>query len=158
MKIHDNNPEHFTDFIRLNEEWITKYFSLETSDRKLAKNPGIIIDNEGFIFSVCKKNTVVGVCALFNEGNGVYELARMAVTSDFQGQGIATFLLLHSLRKAKDVSANKVYLLSNTKLKAAITLYKKFGFNTVQTGQHPVYSRANIVMEIKAMELNALEL
>ncbi len=158
MEIHENNTEHFTDFIRLNEEWITLYFSLEKLDKHLANNPGSIIDNHGYIFSLCKKNNVVGVCALFNDGNGVYELARMAVSPAFQGQGIAKSLLLYSLQKARSLSANKVYLLSNTKLKAAIGLYKKFGFNTIQMGQHPAYSRANIVMEIKAVELNALEL
>jgi hypothetical protein len=53
--------------------------------------------------------------------------------------------LLFSWHNVAD--AKKVYLVSNTKLASAIGLYKKYGFQTVSEGQHPIYSRANIVME-----------
>jgi len=149
MKIHENNIEHLSDFIRLNEEWITKHFSIEEEDRKLATNPSKVIKNSGYIFSIVLENKVVGVCALFNEGDGVYELARMAVSPLFQGKGLGKELINSCILKAKLINAKKIYLISNTKLKAAIGLYKKSGFVTIQTGQHPVYSRANITMELK---------
>jgi len=148
--IHENNEDHLYDFIKLNEEWITKYFSLEEADRKLSDNPSIIIKNKGYIFSLVIDDKVVGVCALFNEGNGVFELARMAVSSSYQGRSLGKALIETCINKAKSLNAKKVYLLSNTNLKAAIGLYKKFGFKTVRTGQHPVYSRANIVMELNS--------
>jgi putative acetyltransferase len=40
-----------------------------------------------------------------------------------------------------------VHLCSNTILGPAIGLYRKHGFTTRTVGQHPVYTRANIVME-----------
>ena len=90
----------------------------------------------------------MGVCALFNEGNGVFELARMAVSPSHQCKGYGKALLEACLNKSQAINAQKVYLVSNTKLESAIALYKKFGFVTIQTGQHPVYSRADIVMEL----------
>lgn len=147
MMIHENNKDHLYDFIRLNEEWICKYFSLEPADSELAKNPYSVIENKGYIFSISIENTVVGVCALFNQGNAIFELARMAVSPAHQGKGIGKKLMQTCLSKAHEIEAQKVYLLSNTKLHSAIELYKTSGFTTIRTGQHPVYSRANIVME-----------
>jgi len=149
MEIHENNKKHLNDFIKLNEEWISRYFSIEETDRKLAANPYKIIENNGYIFSLVEKNKVIGVCALFNENNGVFELARMAVSPAHQGKGLGKALIEICLSKAREIKAKKIYLVSNTKLQSAIELYKKYGFVTIQTGQHPVYSRANIVMELK---------
>jgi N-acetylglutamate synthase-like GNAT family acetyltransferase len=149
MKIHENNPSHLESFINLNEEWIKKYFAIEEVDRQLASNPSAIIDSGGYIFSLTVKNKVVGVCALFNEGSGVFELARMAVAPSYQGQGFGNALIEACIAKINLVNASTVYLVSNTKLKAAISLYKKFGFVTTNIGQHPIYSRANIIMELK---------
>ncbi len=147
MEIVENESKYLNDFIRLNEEWITSYFQLEDLDRKLAANPQKVVDDGGYIFSLVSNNEVVGVCALFNEGNNVYELARMAVSPSHQGKGYGEKLIKACLLKSQDIKAKKVYLISNTKLKTAISLYKKHGFKTVSIEQHPVYSRANITME-----------
>ncbi|MBN4081196.1 GNAT family N-acetyltransferase, partial [Caldithrix abyssi] len=130
-----------------NEEWISAYFKVEDVDRNLAANPMKVIEDGGYIFSLVLNNEVVGVCALFNDGNGIYELARMAVSSIHQGKGYGQKLMQICFSKLKELKAKKVYLVSNTKLEAAISMYKKFGFKTISQGQHPVYSRANIVME-----------
>jgi len=146
LEIVENKTEYLNDFIRLNEEWITSFFQLEDTDRKLAENPKKIIDDGGYIYSLLTNDEVVGVCALFNEGNSVYELARMAVSPKHQGKGYGDKLLNACLSKAKEIKANKVYLVSNTQLEAAIALYRKHNFKTVNKEQHPIYSRANITM------------
>lgn len=147
IKIIENSEVHLSDFIRLNEEWISHYFEIEETDRKLAAHPAQIIENGGYVFCLLFDQKVVGACALFNEGEGVYELARMAVSPAHQGKGYSNLLIEHCLAKLSAIQARKVYLVSNTKLHAAISLYKKFGFVTVSEGAHPLYSRANIVME-----------
>jgi putative acetyltransferase len=147
MKIVENEKKFLEDFIRLNEEWISTYFEIEEVDRKLAANPYQIVENGGHIFSLVSEKEVLGVCALFNDGDGVFELARMAVSRQSQGGGLGHKLMLACLAKLSEIGANKVYLVSNTKLASAIALYKRHGFKTVSQGQHPIYSRANIVME-----------
>jgi putative acetyltransferase len=147
MKIIENSREYLSDFIRLNEEWIKQYFSIEEADINLASNPFKIIEDGGYIFYLVSGNNVLGVCALFNEGDGVFELARLAVSPACHGNGYGNRLIEHCLSKLKEINAQRVYLVSNTKLDAAIGLYKKYGFQTVSEGPHPVYSRANIVMQ-----------
>lgn len=147
MRLVENNRQYLGDFIRLNEAWISRYFAIEEVDRALAANPGKIIDKGGTIFCLLNDETVVGACALFNEGNGVFELARMAVDAEHQGKGFGDILIQACLAKLNAIGAQRVYLVSNTKLQAAIALYKKHGFVTISEGPHPIYSRANITME-----------
>ena len=147
MEIVENIPDYLDDFISLNEEWISSYFEIEEVDKLLAANPYKIIENGGYIFTAISNGMAVGVCALFKESDDIFELARMAVSPSEQGKGIGNILIQTCLTKLKTIAAKKVYLVSNTKLESAINLYKKHGFITKSLGQHPVYSRANIVME-----------
>ena len=144
--IQENNKEVLEDFIRLNEEWISHYFEIEEVDRELAADPMKVINKGGYIFSLVEDGVVQGVCALFNNGNGIFELARMAVSPNSQGKGYGKKLIEHALTKLTEIEAQQVFLVSNTKLTTAIELYKKYGFKTTSEGQHPVYTRANIVM------------
>ena len=147
VEVLENCEELLPDFIRLNEEWISTYFEVEDIDRALADNPIEIIEQGGYIFSVVSNSEVQGVCALFNNDNGIFELARMAVKPSAQGKGYGNTLMQACLSKLGNIGAKKVYLLSNTKLEPAIALYKKHGFVSVSEGVQPTYSRANIVME-----------
>jgi len=147
IEIVENQEKFLGDFIRLNEEWISTHFEIEEIDRKLASNPKKVIEDGGYIFCLLSDKVVIGVCALFNERNGIYELARMAVAPNHQGKGCGKILLQKCLSKLEEVHAKKVHLVSNTKLKAALALYKEFGFATTSKEQHPIYARANITME-----------
>lgn len=149
MEIIENSKEYLYDFIRLNEQWISKYFNLEEADHKLAADPFKIIENGGFVFCLVEDKSVLGFCTLFNEGRGIYELARMAVSGEPQGKGYGNLLLEECLSKVKELDTKKLYLVSNTRLESAISIYKKFGFKTIHLGKHPNYARANIIMELK---------
>ena len=72
MKIIENSKEHLNEFIRLNEEWISQYFEIEDADKKLASDPFKIVEDGGYIFYLILSDSIVGVCALFNNGSGAY--------------------------------------------------------------------------------------
>lgn len=147
MKVETNNIAHLPEFVRLNELWISEHFSLEDADKALAANPAKVIENGGFVFSLASDGQVVGVCALFKETPERFQLARMAIEPNSRGNGYGRMLMEHALNHAKSNGATSVYLLSNTALETAISLYRHYGFITVSTGQDPVYARCNIVME-----------
>lgn len=146
--LHINKREHLPDFIRLNEQWISEHFALEAVDRALAANPAAIIDDGGFVFTMTDGDEVLGCCALFKSSDDEFELARMAVSPSRRGGGLGRQLIEAAIGKAMELNAKRVYLVSNTKLESAIALYRKTGFTTVSLGQHPVYARANIEMEL----------
>ena len=108
-----------------------------------------MIDNGGYVFSLENSGPVFGVCALFKESSERFQLARMAVDPKMRGQGCGRILLEHSITHARSMGAKSIFLLSNTAMNAAISLYKSAGFKTLSEGRHPVYARCNIVMELQ---------
>ncbi len=146
LKILVNDEKYLSDFIKLNEVWITELFELEAADLNLATNPKKIIDEGGYVYTLLCKEQVVGVCALFKQGNKEFQLARMAVKKECQRIGYGSILIRAVLNKLKELKVNQVTLLTNSRLIAAIELYKKFGFVVINSGPHPLYKRVDIVM------------
>jgi len=149
MIVHENNPDHYSAFIALNQDWIQEYFELEPIDLELARDPSSVVRNGGYIFTLCVSEEVVATCALFRKSDSEYELARMATKKSARGKGYGRRLLDHALERAREVGAKKVYLVSNTKLKSALHLYESVGFKTTHIGQDPFYKRADIRMEME---------
>ena len=148
-RIEIDNAAHCDAFVRLNEQWINQHFALEEADRKLAADPYAIVRAGGHILSLVEDGRVIGVCALIREGHSRFQLARMAVDPSDRGKGHGDVLLTAALARAREDGATTVYLLTNTVLVPAVALYHKHGFRTVAEGPHPVYSRCNVVMEMR---------
>jgi len=143
------DPQYRADFVNLNEAWVRQYFAMEDADRKQFEDPGRhIVDRGGDIVFVLDGDRCVGACALIACGDGLFELAKMAVLETERGRGLGEILMEGTLRRARELGAHRVFLLSNTSLTPAISLYKKHGFKTVRLGSHPDYERADIEMSI----------
>jgi DNA-binding MarR family transcriptional regulator/GNAT superfamily N-acetyltransferase len=150
VHIVDYKPAYLEAFKRLNEEWISKYFKMETADHKALDNPQKnIIAKGGHILVALYNNEPVGVCALIKMDDPVYEyeLAKMAVSPAAQGKNIGWLLGKAAIDKARSLGVKKLYLESNTILQPAINLYHKLGFQKV-VGHATPYERCNIQMEL----------
>ncbi len=80
--------EDATAFRTLNEEWITRYFTLEKADRETLGDPeNKILKKGGHIFMAYLGHQAVGCVALIPMGDGVYELSKMAVSPEMRGLG-----------------------------------------------------------------------
>src|ERR1700704_2601635 len=91
------------DFRRLNLEWLDHYQLTESHDLMVLDDPqGTILDKGGIIYLAECEGQIVGSAALMNEENGIYELAKMAVTPEFRGRGISRKLIEKCLEKAKE--------------------------------------------------------
>ena len=149
VKVVPFEEKYAVDFKRLNLEWIEKYFNVEEMDKKHLEHPQKnIIEPGGEIYSVIEDGIVKGVCALVFHEEGVYELAKMAVEKESRGKGYGNLLMEAIIEDARVKNAEKIVILSNTQLKAAINLYKKYGFITTRLGQDPDYERGNIEMQL----------
>jgi DNA-binding MarR family transcriptional regulator/N-acetylglutamate synthase-like GNAT family acetyltransferase len=146
VQVVDYKSEYQPAFKQLNEEWITQYFKMETTDYKSLDHPDeYILNKGGHILIALYNNEPVGTCALIKMDNDMYELAKMAVSPKAKGKGIGFILGNASIAKARELGAKKIYLESNTVLKPAINLYQKLGFKKV-TGIPSPYERCNIQM------------
>ena len=132
----------------LNYEWLEKYFFIEPGDVEQLTDPQhYIIDKGGHIYFAKYRDQIVGTSSLMKTGINEYELAKMAVTEKYKGQGIGQMLLEHCLAEAIKLNAIKLSLFSNTKLQSAIHLYKKFGFTESALPTDVHYERADVMME-----------
>jgi DNA-binding MarR family transcriptional regulator len=149
VEIVDFKPALQADFKRLNAAWIEKYFTLEPHDLEQLDDPQHhIIDPGGHILLARIGEEMVGAVALVNFGDGVFELAKMAVDERFQGRQIGLKLGLAALERARQAGAGMVFLESNTRLGPALNLYRKLGFRKVAMSETP-YARADIKMELE---------
>ena len=146
ISILDYEPAHQPTFRALNHEWISHYFTIEPVDNEMLDDPqGYILNPGGHIFMASHGGELVGTCALIKEHDGVYELAKMAVSPRAQGLGIGWALGQAILGKARELGAHRVELLSNSRLTPALTLYEKLGFRHVPVPPTP-YQRTDVKM------------
>ena len=160
MKI--NNPveiisfhkKYSKDFYELNIEWLKTFFYVEPYDEEVLSKPEkYIIKTGGHIFFAKQNNTILGTVALMPiEGEGVFELTKMAVSPKHRGFKIGQRLMQHCIDFAKAHQLPKLILYSNTKLENAIYIYKKYGFVEIPVEPNCPYVRSDIKMELKINE------
>lgn len=148
VEIISYEEKYHTDFRRLNLEWLDKYDLTESHDLMILDDPkATILERGGFIWLAKVENKIVGTAALMNEGNDVFELAKMSVAKEWQGKGISKLLIETCLKKAKEIGAKKIELFSNHQLQAALKLYSKYGFRHVEVIDTP-FLTADVKMEL----------
>ena len=142
------NDVHQSSFRQLNEEWISKYFTMEEADYKSLDHPQeYIIDKGGHILIALLDGAPVGTVALIKMDDNTFELAKMSVSPRAHGQGIGKLLMRTVLDKARALGAIRIYIESNTVLVPAISLYRSSGFVEIEGGVSP-YARCNIQLEL----------
>lgn len=140
-----------TAFRALNEEWITRYFTLEAKDREILNDPvHSILRKGGHIFMAYAASEAVGCVALIPMRDGICELSKMAVSPHLRGRGLGRRLLEHAIAQARSIGARSLFLGSNTRLKDAVHLYESVGFRHVSPESLPPmpYNRADVFMEM----------
>jgi len=150
-------------FRELNEAWIARYFRLEEQDHIQMGDPEAkILRPGGQIVMAVAGEEKIGCCALVFVKPGVFEVAKMAVSERYRGQGIGRKLLEYIIAQAKLMGAHTLELATNTKLANAVHLYESVGFRhrpPEQVEPSP-YVRANVFMEMhlsSAEEISGVE-
>lgn len=147
-KIIEYTDRHQTVFKELNKAWLDHYNLTESHDLQILDDPrSTILERGGVIYLAECDGRIVGSAALMKEHNNVFELAKMAVATDYQGMGISKLLLERCVEKAKELNANTIMLFSNHQLKAALGLYEKYGFRYVPVVDSP-FTTADVKMEL----------
>lgn len=148
VKIVSYQKKYKKDFLRLNTEWLQKYFEVENEDKRILVNPEKeIIKKGGEVFFAILNNEVVGTCAVQKVDDSTFELTKMAVAENAQGKQIGKKLALTVIGSAVDKSASKLILSTSPKLIAALNLYRKLGFIEVVKDDNR-YKRELIHMEL----------
>lgn len=137
-------------FIRLNKAWIIQHFCLEAADHQLFKDPGQIVKAGGQILFIELGEKIVGTCALIKTGKHNFELAKMAIDEAYRDRGLGRALLKAAIAEARKMGATSISLETNSKLHAAVALYKKLGFKQIPT-KHTDFVRVDISMKLELL-------
>jgi len=144
------DPKYAADFKNLNLDWLNKYFRVEPHDDEVLGNPEkYIIKPGGNIFFAREGKRILGTVALIKIEDNVFELTKMAVTPQAQGEKIGQKLMVHALEFAKKQAWKSLILYSNRKLENAIYIYKKYGFEEIPLEDNNPYARGDIKMKLE---------
>lgn len=147
VQVIDFEPALTADFDRLNREWLESLFRVEEIDQDILTNPeATIIAHGGVILFARQQGEVVGTVALKHQGDGVYELTKMAVTPARRGGGIGRELLRAALERYREIDGSMLYLESHSSLRNAIHLYESAGFEHESPPAPSEYARADVYM------------
>ena len=151
VEIIEFEPAHAKRFRDLNYEWLNEYFEVEPFDEIVLSNPEKqVLAHGGFIFLARVGSEIVGTCALLRHTENRYELAKMAVTREYRGQGIGRRLAEAAIQKMREMKVGSLVLATSKLLKPANMLYESLGFRYVpmaEIGPIP-YKRHTVAMEL----------
>jgi len=141
-------------FHDINAEWIEAMFAMEQADRDVLDHPRArIVDPGGdILFIEADGLGIIGTCALRKTGERQFELTKMGVRASARGLKAGEFLLRATLRRADELGADYLYLLTNSDCAAAIHLYEKLGFvhdAEVMRDFGARYARCNVAMRYR---------
>jgi ribosomal protein S18 acetylase RimI-like enzyme len=149
VRIVDFDPRWRADFLRLNVEWLERWFVVEDIDRAVLSDPEahILAGGGRVLFAVDGADRALGTVALLHEGGGVYELTKMAVDPAARGMGIGRRLMEAALATWRTLDGRELFLESSSRLAPALALYESVGFShrpAPRPGSH--YARADVYM------------
>ncbi|MGH8128077.1 MAG: GNAT family N-acetyltransferase [Gammaproteobacteria bacterium] len=146
-----DGPEDAKAFKTLNEEWITRLFTLEEEDRRILNDPQAeIVDRGGRVLLARIDGRIVGCVALVPGHPGMFELGKMSVEPELRNHGIGRKIVIAAISEARRIGAHSIFLGSSTRLPAAVHLYESLGFTHVtreELGPLP-YARADTFMRL----------
>jgi putative acetyltransferase len=150
MEIVDFHPDHAGAFKALNVAWISRYFALEAKDQEVLDDPaGKVLAPGGHILIAVEAGEPVGCVALMvMKNDGGFEVAKMAVTDAYKGQGLGRALMAACVARARAAGARRLYLETNSGLAPALGLYRSFGFRQIEPAEPSPYARADVAMEL----------
>lgn len=130
LSLRSYDPSLAREFHDINREWIEGMFAMEDADREILEHPDerIIAPGGDILFVEAAGLGIVGTCALLKTGPGAFELTKMGVRESTRGLKAGEFLLAGTIERARQLGAEKLYLLTNSACAPAIHLYEKLGF------------------------------
>lgn len=149
FEVIEYEAQYKSDLKKLSYEWLEKYALYEPEDELILENPEeVVIAPGGHIYFVKCGNEIIGTASLIRISDEAYELAKVAVTEQYQGRKIGSMLMEKCIEAAKQEGAKKIILYTNHVLKAAIHLYSRFGFREILQNDKK-YMEADMKMELR---------
>ncbi len=142
--------EFAKDFASINYAWLNEYFRIEPQDRKVLENPvKEVIEPGGQIFFALVDGKAVGTVALQVKDEDTFELVKMGVLSGYKGLKIGKGLMNAAINYGRKSGKKRIVLETNSKLAAALHIYRSAGFIEMAPDPNTKYTRCDLWMELR---------
>ena len=148
MKIVEYDPKYRADFVRLNTEWLTKLYYIESYDQYSMDHVEELIEKGAMVYFAVENGKVLATCMIEPLGDDVWEVCKLAAEGQYTGTGAGTAVIKACMNFAISHGAKKLCLITISGLKPAIHLYKKLGFVEIPYRKEVWHSeKADVEME-----------
>ena len=149
MEIVEYTPERKQEFIELNTWWIERYFGqIEQGDWDEFDHVEDEIAKGGMVFfAVDGDGRALATCMAINRGGGEWEIAKLGSDPDRPHKGCGTAVFEACVGWAEAHGARRIYILTNSALKAAIHIYESHGFERIYLDDYGGYERGDYALE-----------
>lgn len=150
MRIIEYAPERRQDFIDLNVWWIERYFGdVERADWDEFDQIEDEIAKGGMVYFAIDEDdgSALATCAALNRGAGEWEIAKLGSAPDRPRRGYGKAVFEESVKWAEAHGANRIYILTNSSLSAAIHIYESHGFKRILTDDFGGFARGDYALE-----------
>lgn len=131
MQLIPYEPKYRADFIRLNTEWLKRFYWIEPFDQDAMDRIDELIANGAMAYFALENKNVLATCMTMHLENNTWEICKLAAQNQYTGTGAGNAVLCACMDYAISHGARRLVLISCSGLKAAIHLYKKNGFHEV---------------------------
>ncbi len=146
-----NSEEHLVQVRKLFEEYAKSLdFDLcfQNFDKELAELPGEYAPPDGCLLLAKYQDKIAGCVALRKIEQGICEMKRLYVRTEFRGKGIGKDLATAIIQKARKIGYTRMRLDTVPSMKEAIELYRLLGFKEIKPYRHNPVNGAKF-MELK---------
>lgn len=147
MKIIPFEEEYRQDFIDFNTDWIVSNFGfLEDHDLETFEKIDEQIARGAMIFFAVEDCIALATCMAVPLEGTTWEICKLGSRKGVPHKGAGSGVFKAAMNWALDHGAERLFILSNSKLKPALHIYEKYGFKEIKLDDYE-YVRGDIAFE-----------
>ncbi|MDE6607980.1 MAG: GNAT family N-acetyltransferase [Lachnospiraceae bacterium] len=148
MNVIPYQEKYKKDFIQFNTDWIVDNFGyLEEEDLITFDHIEESLENGAMIYFAVENGTALATCMVKQLGDdGTWELCKLGSNKHLPHKGAGSAVFEAAMNWAIEHGAERLFMISNSRLKAAIHIYEKYGFREVKLEDYE-YVRGDIAFE-----------
>lgn len=147
MNIIPFDEKYRQDFIDFNTDWIVSNFGfLEEHDVETFDKIDEAMDLGAMIFFAVEDDTALATCMAMPMNGTTWEICKLGSNKNVPHKGAGSAVFEASMKWALEHGAERLFILSNSRLKAALHIYEKYGFKEIKLDNYE-YVRGDIAFE-----------
>lgn len=149
MKVIPFEERYRQDFINFNTDWIVSNFGfLEEHDKETFEKIDEKIEAGAMIFFAVENDVALATCMAIPMEGTTWEICKLGSNKNIPHKGAGSAVFEEAMKWALNHGAERLFILSNSKLKPALHIYKKYGFKEIKFENYE-YIRGDIAFEYK---------